>query len=68
MGTGEWGMGNGEWGLGNGEWGMGNGEWGLRESKEWELNHDYLETCCYSLMKRICPHPPTPSPMSGRGI
>ena len=30
------------------------------------LNRVYLETCSSSVMKRICPHSPTPSPISGR--
>ncbi|MBG1269861.1 hypothetical protein F8S12_27505 [Nostoc sp. WHI] len=31
-----------------------------------QLNHVYFETCSYSVIKRICPHPPTPSPRYGR--
>jgi hypothetical protein len=30
------------------------------------LNHVYLETCSSTFFKRICPHPPTPSPIYGR--
>ena len=40
-------------------------QYGWIKAKNLNLNHVYLETYSSFMMKRICPHPPTPSPNFG---